>query len=125
MATVISLGHRDALGPSEIYVPTLPEDSNLPRSKSERIQILAVRAEQLDTGEENCFDPRHSNGDEFWEQGSRAFCQDIWLEACPWESGPEQDDWLRGWMATELITFGEFLSGYTFLPRGENSRLTI
>ncbi len=30
------------------------------------------------------------------------------LEDCPWESGPKQDDWLRGWMATELITFGEF-----------------
>ena len=66
-ATVISLGDRDALGPGEIYVSTLPEDCSLPRSESERIRMLTVRAEQLDTGKENCFDPRHPIGDEFWD----------------------------------------------------------
>jgi hypothetical protein len=108
--TVISWDARDAAIPGEIIrAPALPRVNSPYMSESERIRFHAVRAEQLDTGEDDCFDPRHSNGDEFWEQGARGFRQDVRLEACPLESGPAQDDWIRGWIAAELIAFGEFL----------------
>jgi hypothetical protein len=77
-------------------------------NQEERAQAIARRAEELDTGEANCFDPVHAGGAEYWEQGGDAFRRDIHLEVCPYDSGVEQDDWLRGWMAAELIEFGEF-----------------
>jgi hypothetical protein len=77
-------------------------------NQSERIEALVHRAEQLDVGTENCLNPQHPGGPEFWEQGAAAFRQDVRLEDCPLDPGAEQDDWLRGWMATELIEFGKF-----------------
>lgn len=82
------------------------------------MRVVAVRAEQLDTGEDNCLDPSHPDGDAFWEQGARAFREDMLLEACPMESGPEQDDWCRGWMAAELIAFEESLIQQDSRPDG-------
>ena len=85
-------------------------------NQDERAQAIARRAEELDTGAANCFDPVYAGGAEYWEQGSAAFRQDIHLEACPYDSGVEQDDWLRGWMAAELIEFGEFEDDKTGSP---------
>jgi hypothetical protein len=77
-------------------------------SQPERTEALVARAEELDNGSEKCFDPVHPAGQDFWEQGTAAFRQDMRLEECPFEPGPERDDWLRGWMAAELIEFGRF-----------------
>jgi len=75
---------------------------------SDRITLLVARSVELDTGTEDCFDPCSFRGPNFWEQGAQAFRNDVRLEECPYDSGPKQDDWLRGWMATELIEFGRF-----------------
>jgi hypothetical protein len=76
---------------------------------TERARAIAARAEELDTGTENCLDPCWPDGPQFWDQGAEAFRKDVRLEDCPFELGLEQDDWLRGWMATELIEFGRFV----------------
>lgn len=76
--------------------------------EDQRVQGIVRRAEQLDTGAENCLDPAHPDGIAYWEQGGSAFSQNVLLEACPYNAGAEQDDWLRGWMAAELIEFGQF-----------------
>jgi hypothetical protein len=76
---------------------------------TERAREIVARADELDTGTEDCLEPRCALGPQFWEQGAEAFRKDIRLEDCPCEPGPEQDDWLRGWMATELMEFGRFV----------------
>jgi hypothetical protein len=82
--------------------------SRIPMSQPDRIKALVTRAEELDTGVVNCLDPCHPSGSEFWDLGAAAFHQDLHLEECPLEAGTEQDDWLRGWMAAELMDFGAF-----------------
>lgn len=75
---------------------------------SDRERAMAARAEQLDTRDEHCLDPKHELGGHWWEQGAAAFRADVRIEECPFDPGAEQDDWLRGWMAAELIEFGRF-----------------
>jgi hypothetical protein len=98
----------DLNDPDRVRTNLLRKVSALRMSLTPRVQALAARADQLDSGRDNSLDPHHPGGNEFWEEGARAFRQDVFLEACPWEAGPEQDDWLRGWIATEFITFGRF-----------------
>ena len=76
-------------------------------SQSQRIKAIVARARELDTGEEDCFESRHLEGNEYWERGAAAFRQDVRLEDCPLAAGAEQDDWLRGWMAAELLEFDD------------------
>ncbi len=77
-------------------------------SQPECIKAVVARADELDSGHPDCLDPADPQGSEFWEQGVAAFRRDIRLEDCPYDAGPNQDDWLRGWMAAELIEFGKF-----------------
>lgn len=78
-------------------------------SQPDFIMAIVRRAEELDTGTEDCLNPQHPAGPNFWDMGAAAFRKDVRLEQCPLiRHGPDQDDWLRGWMAAELVEFGSF-----------------
>jgi hypothetical protein len=75
-------------------------------SQASRFLAIARRAEEIDCQNLDGLNPQHPLGDAFWEQGGTAFRSEIQLEQCPLAAGLEQDDWLRGWMAAELVEFG-------------------
>jgi hypothetical protein len=80
-------------------------------SPPERNQAIAARAEEIDIGTPDCLNPCYPDDSSFWEEGAAAFRRDDRMEQCPLEPGPAQDDWLRGWMAAELLEFGKIVGG--------------
>lgn len=77
--------------------PGVPENAeNLPES-------IEVRAKQLNTGKKNCLAP-HLPDEGCWNDGSSAFDRGDAIHDCSWLPGPNRDDWLRGWMAAELLS---------------------
>jgi hypothetical protein len=79
-------------------------------SQANRFRAIAKRAEEIDRRHLDGLNPQHPLGNAFWEQGAAAFRDEIRLEECPFDAGLELDDWLRGWMAAELVDFGSFES---------------
>ncbi len=77
----------------------------------DRSEDIIQRSQELDTGDPDCFNRAHPASEVFWERGATAFLEGVLLEHCPFEAGIERDDWLRGWMATELLEFGRFEDG--------------
>jgi len=41
-----------------------------------------------------------------WDSGKQAFGAGTFLEDCPYISGHEQDDWIRGWLSVEKLAKG-------------------
>ena len=70
--------------------------------KDEKSQILN-RAKEINTGTNNCLDTKHPDGKQWYESGWQAYSREVKLEECPYLPGPEQDDWIRGWLGHELI----------------------
>jgi len=68
---------------------------------------IRQRIAELDNGRPTCFEP--TDGCEaFWHEGVGAFYKELPIEQCPYPAGPCRDNWLRGWMAAELIGFCDF-----------------
>lgn len=60
------------------------------------------RAKQINDGSNACLDARHHEGPNWHESGWTAYGKDCPLEECPYIPGPEQDDWIRGWLSHQL-----------------------
>lgn len=63
---------------------------------------ITERAKQLFNGSDSCLDAKHPEGRNWHESGWTAFGSNFSLTDCPYIPGPEQDDWLRGWLAHQL-----------------------
>lgn len=64
-------------------------------------QILK-RAEELDTGEPGCLDQK-LDGKGWWQSGYDAWKEGYKQTDCTIVPGPERDDWLRGWLAADVV----------------------
>lgn len=83
-------------------------------STTEDAAILS-RATAINDGSLNCLARKHPDGDKFYTSGFESYGrlvdgQACKLTDCPYVPGPEQDDWLRGWMAARVV------DGYTDAP---------
>ena len=61
---------------------------------------VVARAEQLDDGSEDCLGPKlevHGS----WESGKDYYARDLAITDCPYVMGPQQDDWIRGYVAAK------------------------
>lgn len=63
---------------------------------------VSLRAKEIDTGEDGCLDGQLDD-DGIWESGKRAYEKDASIWECPWTPGPNQDEWIRGWMAGKCL----------------------
>lgn len=63
---------------------------------------ICERARQINDGSNACLDARHHEGPNWHESGWTAYGKDCPLEECPYIPGPEQDDWIRGWLSHQL-----------------------
>ena len=70
---------------------------------AEDTEAIFARAEQLNDGTNNSLDHHHQDGDKFWQSGAEAFGCGTLLEECPYIPGPEQDDWIRGWLSKQIL----------------------
>lgn len=67
----------------------------MPRNTSvKQNQHLARRATALAA---DSLAPHHHDAG-YHESGRDAFVRGVLLAECPWRAGPEQDDWIRGWL---------------------------
>lgn len=69
---------------------------------TETVSVLK-RATEINTGDTNCLDFKHPEGKQWHDSGWNAYSRDVKLEECPYIPGPEQDDWIRGWLGHELM----------------------
>ena len=65
--------------------------------------IIKNRANELNDGSENCLDFKHPEGNQWYESGWNAHGRQVSLQECPYIPGPEQDDWIRGWLAAQTV----------------------
>jgi hypothetical protein len=65
---------------------------------------IRQRIAEIDNGQVVCFEPT-DGGEKFWHEGVGAFYKDVLIEQCPYPAGLARDNWLRGWMAAEFISF--------------------
>lgn len=63
---------------------------------------IAARAAAINTGKENCLTAALQD-ERFWDSGYEACERGDAMLDCPLVAGPEQDDWLRGWLAAEVL----------------------
>ena len=68
---------------------------------------LRKRSAEINLGQPVCFDPT-AGGEKFWHEGVGAFYKDTLIEHCPYPAGLAHDNWLRGWMAAEFVSFCRF-----------------
>jgi len=68
-------------------------------SEEQQQEYICARAVLIDDGKENCLATKHPSGDQYWNSGYEAFGRDMKVSECPMVAGPEQDDWIRGWLA--------------------------
>lgn len=69
--------------------------------KSDQV-LIAERAKQLVGGSDTCLDSKHPEGRNWYESGWSAYGREVRLDECPYIPGPEQDDWIRGWLGHQL-----------------------
>lgn len=95
----------DAHALAEPAASELPDSghSGVPENAENSPESIEVRAKQLNTGKKNCLAP-HLPDEGCWNDGSSAFDRGDAIHDCIWLPGPNQDDWLRGWMAAELLS---------------------
>lgn len=97
----------DRLGPdaaSELEERVLDwlKTRNQASEESPESQVLK-RAKEINDGSTNCLDTKHPEGQQWHSSGWSAFGRQIPLIECPYIPGPEQDDWIRGWLAREVV----------------------
>ena len=68
---------------------------------------ICKRVAEIDNGQPTCFEPTKGY-EAFWHEGAGAFYKELLIEHCPYPEGPGRDNWLRGWMAAEVVGFCEF-----------------
>ena len=73
--------------------------------KSTETEAAAIvrRSSEINTGSDNCLDFKHPEGKQWHDSGWNAYGRQIKLEECPYVPGPEQDDWIRGWLGHQLM----------------------
>lgn len=57
----------------------------------------------VNTGEANCLDRKHPDGDAYWSSGYEAYGRQFELLDCPYVPGPEREDWVRGYLAAKTV----------------------
>jgi hypothetical protein len=99
--------NRDGAAFNSASLPAAPEATAAnwdELTDAQRSVALSTRAGQLNTGEQNSLDSKHPDGDKFWNSGYGASNAGGEISDCAYLPGPEQDDWIRGFLACELTT---------------------
>jgi hypothetical protein len=93
--------------PAGLTSPTTPAGiaAHDPSAKAEARDSkkgIKARAKELNDGSANCLDSKLTD-DVYWVSGQEAHKHGWKLTDCSYVPGVEQDDWLRGWLAAELL----------------------
>lgn len=70
---------------------------------AQRAIAIDRRAKEINTGEENCLVEKHPIGEGYWRSGYDAGSHGNELTDCPYIPGPEQDDWIRGFLSWQIV----------------------
>lgn len=81
---------------------------------AELAAAVRQRAAEINDGSPGCLDAKMPKPTIKWDSGHEAFGRGLELIECPYTPGPEQDDWIRGFLAAHVLS--RFESGPEVSP---------